>query len=418
MTKPETLLASISGQLAVGPHVVRSLGFPRRWSWSLTPLLFAVAYAFLNSPCCANEDATTARITAKYKPNVDRGLQWLARQQFRDGHWEANNGWYPVAVTAMAGMALLAEGSTPSHGKYAKELDRTVDYLLSRVQKSGLIGNPANPRERERYMYGHGFGMLFLAQIYGEEGDEQRRKELERVLTRAVEYCGKAQTRMGGWGYLTASEGNDFDEGSVTITQLQALRACKNAGIPVPKEVIDKAHEYLKKSTQVTKSDPNPLLEEAGVVYSLQRASGNVRPPLAPAGIACMFSSGEYKSDLAIKWLNYCQRNIPIDATTREGGQHFEYTHYYYAQVLYILGEDRHAQLRPDLGEQEKKGNPTLLKWSRYREAMFEVICAKQLGDGSWPQGSGFSSVGPVYSTAIFLTILQLDKGNLPIYQR
>jgi hypothetical protein len=395
--------------------VLRHWTFFGHWSLVIGPLLLGLAFT---SPAVAAEDPDTVRILARYKPNIDKGLAWLAKQQARDGHWEANNGWYPVAITAMAGMALLAEGSTPSHGKYAKEVDRAVDFILSRVQKTGLIGNPTNPRERERYMYGHGFGMMFLAQVYGEEGDEQRRKELERVLTRAVEFMGKAQTKLGGWGYVTAADGNDFDEGSVTVTQLQALRACKNAGIPVPKEIIDKAQEYLKKSTQVTKNDTDPKLEEAGVVYSLQRASGNVRPPLAPAGIACMFNTGEYKSELAVKWLNYCQRHISIDGSTREGGQHFEYTHYYYAQVLYILGEDRHAQLRPDLADAEKRGEKALLKWSRYRETMFEVIASKQLGDGSWPQGAGFSSVGPVYSTAIYLTILQLDKGNLPIYQR
>jgi hypothetical protein len=391
-----------------------------RWTRLAVVAVILTGLALLVTPPAsrADEAAETARILAKYKPNIDKGLAWLAKQQHRDGHWEAQNGFYPVAITGMAGMALLAEGSTPSQGRYARELDRAVDYLLSRVQKSGLIGNPNNPKERERYMYGHGFGMMFLAQVYGEEGDEQRRRELERVLTKAVEFMGKAQTRLGGWGYLTALEGNEFDEGSVTITQLQALRACKGAGIPVPKEVIDKAQDYLKKSTQVTRTDKDPMLEEAGIVYSLQRAAGNVRTPLVPAGIACMFSAGEYKSELAIKWLNYCKSNIPHDGSTRESGQHFEYTHYYYAQVLYILGEDRHGKLRPDLLEREAKGEKALLKWSRYREQMFEVIASKQLGDGSWPQGSGFSSVGPIYSTAIYLTILQLDRGNLPIYQR
>ena len=34
-----------------------------------------------------------------------------------------------------------------------------------------------------------------------------------------------------------------------------------------------------------------------------------------------------------------------------------------------------------------------------------------------WFHGGGFS-VGPVYSTAIYCCIMQLDKGTLPIYQR
>ena len=43
--------------------------------------------------------------------------------------------------------------------------------------------------------------------------------------------------------------GHDADEGSVTVTQVQALRAAKNAGIAVPKIIIDKAMKYLEMST-------------------------------------------------------------------------------------------------------------------------------------------------------------------------
>jgi hypothetical protein len=358
-----------------------------------------------------------AKFLEKYQKNIDKGLQWLAKQQFRDGHWEAQGGQYPVPMTALAGMALLAEGSTPHQGKYAKEIDNAVEYLLSRAQKNGLIGNPADPREQQRYMYGHGFSLLFLSQVFGEENEDRRRRELEKVLTKAVEFTGKAQTRLGGWGYVSAADGTDFDEGSVTITQVQALRGAKGAGIPVPKEIIDKAHKYLKDSTQIASRDPNnPHREEAGVIYSLRQGGGNIRPPLTAAGIACLFNAGEYKSDLAVKWLNYCQKYIPIDKSGRDSFGHWEYTHYYYAQVLYTLGEDGHAKLRSDLAEEERR-DPTkqsLLKWSRYRDVIFDYICSRQNADGSWSQGY----IGPVYTTSLHLAILQLDKGNLPIYQR
>ena len=36
---------------------------------------------------------------------------------------------------------------------------------------------------------------------------------------------------------------------------------------------------------------------------------------------------------------------------------------------------------------------------------------------GGWT-GSGSYGIGPVFVTAVNLTILQLDKGILPIYQR
>ena len=37
--------------------------------------------------------------------------------------------------------------------------------------------------------------------------------------------------------------------------------------------------------------------------------------------------------------------------------------------------------------------------------------------DGGWT-GSGSYGIGPAFVTAINLTILQLEKGILPIYQR
>lgn len=358
----------------------------------------------------------TRQILAKYKSNVDRGLQWLARQQFRDGHWEAQNGHYPVAMTGLAGLALLADGSTLTQGKYSREIENAVDYLVGRFQKkTGMIGRPDDPREQQRYMYAQGFATMFLAQVYGEESDEGRRRELERVLTGAVDFIGKAQTKLGGWGYLSAADGSDFDEGSVTITQMQALRACKNAGIPVPKEVVDKAGDYLRKSTMIARRDPSdPTKEEAGVIYSLRQGGGNIRPPLTAAGIACMFSAGEYKNELAIKWLNYCQRQIPVDRSGRDSFGHWEYTHFYYSQVLFTLGEDGHGKLRPDLAAEEANGKTALLKWSRYREVIFDYICSRQNSDGSWSQGY----IGPVYTTSLHLLILQLDKGHLPIFQR
>ncbi|MCS7014498.1 MAG: hypothetical protein NZM42_00075 [Gemmatales bacterium] len=365
----------------------------------------------------AADDPDALRFLARYQDCIDRGLQWLSKAQARDGHWEANNGNYPVAMTGLAGLALLCEGSTPTQGRYSKNIEDAVEWLLSRTQPNGLIaGVNQSMEERHRYMYGHGYAITFLSQVLGEESDPRRREQLRRALERAVEFSARAQTRLGGWGYVSAAEGQDFDEGSVTITQLQALRAARDAGIPVPKETIDKAKDYLRKSTQIVRHDPDPRKREAGVIYSLRHGGGNVRPPLTAAGIACMFSAGEYENDLAIQWLNYCMRNIPIDRTGRDSFGHWEYTHFYYAQVLYVLGEDRHAKLRPDLAEAERRdpSQRLLLKWSRYREVVFEYLKSRQSANGSWT-GSG---VGPVFTTALHLIIMQLDKATLPIFQR
>ncbi|WP_238602533.1 prenyltransferase/squalene oxidase repeat-containing protein [Fimbriiglobus ruber] len=329
---------------------------------------------------------------------VDRGLEWLKKTQAPDGHWEAQGGQYPTSMTAMAGMCMLMHGSTLREGKYCDNIVKAVDWFMARSQASGLLGNPANPTESSRYTYGHGFGMLFLASVYGEEEDGDRRKKLEVMLKKAVEFCGKAQTDRGGWGYVSAKDGGNFDEGSTTITQLQGLRAARNAGIPVPKEIIDKATKYLHDCTT----------PRGGIIYSLAHGAaqaGQERPALTAAAVACAFSSGQYKDEYAKKWIKYCKENIPL----RRGGGQDEYQSYYLSQALYVLGEDRYGDLFP------KDAKDSWLTWSAYKKATFDDIQSSQNADGSW---NGVGYVGPVFGTCINLTILQLDKATLPIYHR
>jgi hypothetical protein len=311
---------------------------------------------------------------------VRRGLDWVASTQSRLGHWSANDGRYPTSMTALAGVALLAEGSTTTQGCYAKHIRQAVDYLISRSRPNGLIGDPVRD---DRYTYGHGYSMLFLSQVLGEEEDASRRKELIDVLTRAVHFTGEAQTAAGGWGYVSAKDGNDFDEGSTTITQVQGLRGCRNAGIPVPGEVVDKAVEYITRKC---------TLPDGGVQYSSKGGGG--RPAISAAAIACLFNAGEYDSEYVPKMLKYCESNLAD--ISNQGFGHWHYAHYYYAQVKYREGG---------------------AEWESYREKVCNKLLAEVTDDGKyvyWNQGY----IGQIYTTAINLTILQLENGALPIYQR
>jgi hypothetical protein len=349
--------------------------------------------------------ARSDELPVEYRATVSKGLEWLVKMQQRDGHWEGHGGQYQGAMTALCGMAFLMEGSTLHDGKYAANLRKAVDWMMDHGQNNGLLGNAHRANERERYMYGHGFGLLFLASVYGEEEDSDRRKRLEGILNRGVQFTGKAQTSRGGWGYVANgcnTEGDDLDEGSVTITQVQALRAARNAGISVPGIIIDKAITYLKKST-----GPN-----GGVIYSLGMGRRDERAALTAAAVACGFSLGEYQSPLVKGWIKSCQNTIrPLGVGSGRIG-HDEYTHYYYAQVLYMLGEDGYAKLFPNSGQHDR------LSWSKYRKTTFDSLAKLQSEEGSWNSSATWGYVGPIYTTALSLSILQLDKATLPIYQR
>ena len=125
--------------------------------------------------------------------------------------------------------------------------------------------------------------------------------------------------------------------------------------------------------------------------YNSQAAAA-AGPPITAAAIACLFNAGDYDSEYVPKLLNYCQKNL--DNISNQGFGHWHYAHYYYSQVLYREGGK---------------------DWEDYRDKILRrSVSARPARDGSWNQGY----IGPVYTTAINLTILQLANGALPIYQR
>src|SRR5262249_13326880 len=158
--------------------------------------------------------------------------------------WEGDDGEHPVAMTGLAGLALLMDDdgskrSSRNEAKYWRNTYKAVDWLMAHGQagRNGLIFSE-HPSETGRYMQGHGLATLFLAGACKNEIDNARRKKLTEVLIHAVKYIVKAQSSQGGWYHTSKVEGHDFAVMSVTAIQIQALQAAENAGIPVPKETI------------------------------------------------------------------------------------------------------------------------------------------------------------------------------------
>jgi len=369
------------------------------------PTLLAGAFVLL-AVLAAPTRARGEEVPKEYRETIKKGLEYLKTTQHKDGRWEGAGGGYSISMTGVAGLALLAEGSTLREGKYRDNIKRAADYLMSRCQPNGLIGIPGSPTEGGRYMYGHGFALTFLACCVGEEENATKRAKLVQVLERACKYSYEAQTNRGGWGYVSAKDGSNFDEGSVTITQIQGLRAARNAGIIVPNECIKNAQKYLAASTN----------SQGGVTYSLAYGGGggggDGRPSLTAAAVCCGFSFGDYQSDIVKRWIRFCQQHLGTLGKGRRMG-HDEYTHYYYSQVVYVLGNDRYKKLFPSATSDE------VVTWDTYRRSLFDELRTSQSSDGSWSTGNWTAqSVGAVYVTACFLTMLQLDKAALPMYQR
>jgi squalene cyclase len=320
-----------------------------------------------------------AGITPAVHESIQKGLKVLVSLQNRDGSWrsEGSSGGYPTAMTALAGLALLAGGNTPTQGTYAENVSHGLSYLLGTARRDGLI---ASVEEESHCMHGHGFAMLFLAECYGMEEDAQRRGQVGLALQRAVQLTARSQSAAGGWLYTPDSSG---DEGSVTVTQVQALRACRNVGIAVPKRTIDQAMLYLERSVNA----------DGGIRYQVSD-HGPSRPAITAAAVACWYNAGLYDSPRVAAALRFVKPRLTPDPTdTVQSFGHYFYGHLYLSQVMYQTSER---------------------DWQEYFSAMRDALVHSQERDGSW-EGD---AVGPVYGTSVALIILQLPYKNLPIMQR
>jgi hypothetical protein len=319
-------------------------------------------------------------ITPEAEQAIERGLAYLVKNQSRAGSWSARTGYgggYPAAMTALAGLALMAAGNTPTEGRYAVNVRRAVDYCVGCANRNGLIAR--TDQAASRPMYGHGFSMLFLSEAYGAEHDPELQRRIRRVLERAVRLTSRSQSRDGGWLYTPDANG---DEGSVTITQIQALRSARNAGIKVPKSTIDRAVEYIAKCANA----------DGGISYSL-RSRGSSRPAITAAAVATLYNAGEYDHPVALKSLDYLKKHLAGGKSSRLWAGHAFYTLLYASQAMYLSSDEN---------------------WRGFFPERRDSLLEQQKDDGSWMG----DHVGEVYGTAVALLVLQLPYSYLPILQR
>jgi len=324
---------------------------------------------------------------------VERGLEFLAAHQNRDGSWYSDIGFKlndtytvtsseeeqrmsgggHVGVTALACMSFMAGGNLPDRGKYGENIANGLEYVLRSVKEDGYI------TDNGTRMYSHAFATLFLAEIYG----MTHRRDVQLKLQMAVDLIVKSQNRWGSWRYLPFAPDSDM---SITVCQIMALRAARNIGIRVPRSTIDRAIEYVLRSAY--RSGP----QRGGFKYQLR----NDQPtrtsfPLTAAGIATLYGAGVYSHDLIEEGLDYLRREFDTLSGMRDHYFYF-YGHYYAVQAMYVAGGQH---------------------WEWYWPRIQAQLVHDQRSDGSWE-----NNVSPEFGTAVATLILQIPNQYLPIFQR
>jgi len=332
--------------------------------------------------------------TKAWIESIRRGQAWLGTHQNEDGSW----GGYPkanIAVTSLALLALMANGNTEKRGRYHQNVREGVKHLLRHVttrrnatskRPPGYIHIKGDEYSR---MHGQGYATQVLALAYG-NGARERRAEIRAKLKLAVECIENAQDDSGGWYYQPVAT---HHEGSVTVCQIQALRAARDAGIKIRADKIDRAISYMERSF-----DP----ETGGFCYALDDRDRHSYA-LTAAALTTLFGLGEYdRRDMIRSGLEYMKRHFNRQLTGR--ADWFFYGNLYASQAIHqVAGTSWGAPYWQEW-------------WPKTRDYMVTL----QRPSGAWQtiRYASSENYGPAYFTSCSLLILSVPLELLPTFQR
>lgn len=318
---------------------------------------------------------------------AERGLKYLLDQQRPDGSF-GDQPHYRTAQTSLSLMALLARGHVPGPTPEGQAVTRGLTYLLDdrRQDERGYFGKDNPGGSVQSGMYGHGITTLLLAECLGMAETPEQEERLVRSLDRAIglivmsQAARKKKGYEGGWRYSPESFLSDL---SITVWQVMALRAARNAGVQVPERSIELAIGFIENCFHE---------KQGGFVYQPGRTP---IPSTVAAGILALQVCGIHDSPELRRSADWIRARPPEWTDSW-----IYYAIYYYAQAMHQLGEttDRVA-----------------------RKVVADLLLERQLEDGSWPDPPNSSleaRAGPIYRTSMAVLALSVEMRYLPIYQR
>jgi hypothetical protein len=314
------------------------------------------------------------QIDERVDQSIERGLAFLASGQKPDGSFNSASGTAFPGVPGLCGMAFLAKGYLPGGGKYGENINRVVDFVVSKAASDGYLGGQ-NGR-----MYSHCIATLFLTEVSGMV-DSNRQAKLDVLLPKAVQVILSAQqvpkggNNKGGWRYGPGSTDSDM---SCSGWALMSLRSARLNGAPVPGQAIKDAVNFVLSHHDAQKGS---FGYTDGSTYAIT---------LTGAGLLCLELCGQHGTPATKKagrYLMNVYEQLPAQARCFYGM-------YYTAQGLFQIG-----------GEE----------WQRFSKWMYDYWIPRQTPDGNWDRNEQGC---PYYQTALVTLAFAVPYRQLPIYQR
>ena len=337
-------------------------------------------------PTSSKPDPVPATEPAAIEAAMHRGIEFLLKDQNRDGSWgtagrtkdlniyapvpEAHLD-YRTAVTALCVQALLE-----SHDHSTAAL-----AAIDRGEKCLFENLPQVRRSSPDVLYNiwaHGYGIQTLAAMYDRKPDDsERRKKIREVVGQQISMLGRYEAVDGGWGYydfefqtqIPASFTASFMSASVLLALNDAKRI---VGVEVPQKLTDRAiasinrqqkpdlsylyGEYLRNMPVSPINQTGSSLGRTQAANAALRAWGDKRitDDILTICLDRLFSRNI--------WLDIGRkRPIPHESYFAVAGYFYYFGHYYAARCIEMLPADERPPQQQQLAYrliqlQEKDG--------------------------------------------------------------
>lgn len=346
---------------------------------------------------------------------VNLGLEYLAKQQSRDGSWEVAAGFevppswarngsrHNASLTALCTLPFLAAGHSPKEGRYQRNVSSAIRWLMRRQTSDGNISHN-EPGD----MYTHCVATLALCEAYAMTGDPAYRRSAER----AVRFLERTQGPGGGWDYRGVIPGgrnsvSSRSDGSITGWAVLALNSARYGGIDVNETTWSRIADLY-----------DALSLDTGETYYADAPYGRLpgtRKGIAMVGVGLtsrvLLDSERFeKRDLAAR--QRLLEHLPEWSRFREPTYDSVNPNFntFYGMYCCTLGMFLHTDGR----------GPA---WERWNKSLKEALLPYQVkqGDrrGSWPAADSWIGpiMGDLYSTACAVLCLEVYYRYSPSHQ-
>lgn len=293
---------------------------------------------------------------------IERGLAYLASIQQRDGRWslaqpgEVTQINSDTAATALALISFQGAGYTHRDHKYKERVAAGLQFLIRNQKRNGdLYMLEDAESNKSAAMYSHGLATIAICEAYGMTQDPVLKESAER----AIAYVLACQSpERGGWRY----EPQVSSDTSVSGWMLMALKSGQLAGLESPQRGLPGVKRWLELASAKDSNGSLYVYNSFAPDNEKQKHYKEVTHSMTAVGLLMRFYTGWNRDNPAmIAGANYLRKNPPSVANRDT------YYWYYGTQVMFHMGgdywEEWNLALHPMLLDSQAKTGPLGGSW-------------------------------------------------------